>query len=102
MIYYSKSVLNDFNVYLVMLRHFKRKLSFYLGKLGRKEKMYKCELYEVPVADAGIMYGITSGEECRLVSFNLDMLKRIIKLCNQYGIDPIHLEDIIADEMTED
>lgn len=64
--------------------------------------MYKCELYEVAVANAGTMYGIKCGEECRLVSFDLKKVKRIMEKCNQYGIDPVHLCEIIEDELTGD
>ena len=64
--------------------------------------MYKCELYEVSIANAGTMYGIKCGEECRLVSFSLEKVKKIIQKCNQYGIDPVHLSKIIEDELLED
>ena len=42
------------------------------------------------------------GEECRLVSFSLEKVKKIIQKCNQYGIDPVHLSEIIEDELLED
>lgn len=42
------------------------------------------------------------GDECRLVSFSLKKVEKIMQNCNQYGIDPIHLSEIIEDEMLED
>lgn len=63
-------------------------------------KMYKCEIYETTVPGKGTMYGIKCGKVKKLVSDNLENVKRISDKCNEYGgIDPIHLSDIIEDEL---
>lgn len=62
--------------------------------------MYKCEIYETTVPGKGTMYGIKCGKVKKLVSDNLENVKRISDKCNEYGgIDPIHLSDIIEDEL---
>lgn len=62
--------------------------------------MYKCEIFETTVPGKGTMYGIKCGGVKALVSDNLDNVKRISDKCNEYGgIDPIHLGDIIEDEL---
>ena len=48
------------------------------------------------------MYGIKCGKAKELVSDNLESVKRISDKCNECGgIDPIHLGDIIQDELWE-
>ena len=67
---------------------------------SRWDKMYKCEIYETTVPGKGTMYGIKCGKVKKLVSDNLENVKRISDKCNEYGgIDPIHLSDIIEDEL---
>ena len=104
MIYYSKLMLNDFA--LNWPKHIwpaEGKISLNrVKRLGGRDAMYKCELYEVDINNAGTMYSIKCGDECRLVSFSLKKVEKIMQNCNQYGIDPIHLSEIIEDEMLED
>ena len=62
--------------------------------------MCECELFEVPVEGIGAMYGIKFGDEYRLLSHDSTTVQNIIDKCNLYGgIDPVHLNDIIEDEM---
>ena len=62
--------------------------------------MCECELFEVPIAGLGAMYGIRCGDECRLISHDYAKVQKIVDKCNLYGgIDPIHLNDIIQDEI---
>ena len=62
--------------------------------------MYEFEIFEVTVEGVGAMYGIRCGDVYKLLSHDSDKVQRIIDKCNFYGgIDPIHLNDIIEDEM---
>lgn len=66
------------------------------------DRLHKCEIYETIIPGKGTMYGIKCGKAKELVSDNLESVKRISDKCNECGgIDPIHLGDIIQDELWE-
>ena len=57
--------------------------------------MFKCEVYEEKNQNGEIVYGIKCGETHQLISRNFVKVQKLTNKCNKYGIDPIHLRDII-------
>lgn len=59
--------------------------------------MCKCEVFEEKNQNGEIVYGIKCGEVQQLISRNFVKVQKLTNKCNKYGIDPIHLSDIIED-----
>ena len=69
----------------------------YLLLLRSNGAMFKCEVYEEKNQNGEIVYGIKCGETHQLISRNFVKVQKLTNKCNKYGIDPIHLRDIIDD-----
>ena len=59
--------------------------------------MYKCEVFEAKNQNGEIVYGIKCGEVQQLISRNFIKVQKLTNKCNKFGIDPIHLNDVIVD-----
>lgn len=59
--------------------------------------MYKCEVFEAKNQNGEIVYGIKCGKAKQLISRNFIKVQKLTNKCNKYGVDPIHLNDIIED-----
>lgn len=63
--------------------------------------MKECLIYSI-VRDGSTVYGIQCGDVKVLVSAECSKAVEIMNKCNECGVCPEHLADIVADELFDD